>query len=326
MLKCLKVFGCCFILAALFAPSAQAIDFAVDPGVVGETVIPMQFTLDAPASVVDITFTGMKSLDGAGPTAFSVQLGGLPVVSFTGYLSDALGAEIDGTAFAGATDTGVVEVAAASVTWFEIHFDGNFRGEDDYTIVFSEAGPLERPIVSLTAATAPLLEVSSSSNPIVGGLVQLQPGDQNVSITLAIIPDANGVKQFAANFTTETSSILVDSCAAGVAGTMANCLSGGLGNTNWDFQADDFSPAMLAPFTVGTVVLSLTNPTIGTIIQVRGDIPSFIADGNFDETDIKFQDIAVVVPEPGMALSMIAALATLGGVSRWRRNGSEGTA
>jgi hypothetical protein len=323
MLKCLKVFGCSFILAALFAPSAQAIDFAVDPGVVGETVIPMQFTLDAPASVVDITFTGMKSLDGAGPTAFSVQLGGLPVVSFTGYLSDALGDEISDTGFAGATDTGVVEVAAASVTWFEIHFDGNFRGEDDYTIVFSEAGPLERPIVSLTAATAPLLEVSSSSNPIVGGLVQLQPGDQNVSITLAIIPDANGVKQFAAFISTGSSTITVDSCASPTAGTTANC-SPPVG-TDFDFQGD-FATAVSAPFTAGTVVLSLGSAVIGSIIQVRTDTPSFIADGNFDETDIRGQDIAQVVPEPGMSLSMIAALATLGVVRRWRRNGSEGTA
>jgi hypothetical protein len=111
-----------------------------------------------------------------------------------------------------------------------------------------------------------------------------------------------------------------------VAGTTANCPSAGDGGTNWDFQAQDFDPAMLSPFTVGTVVLSLTSPIIGSIIEVRGDVPSDIFDGNFDPTSLRFQQIAVIVPEPGMALSMIAALATLGGVSRWRRNGSEGTA
>jgi hypothetical protein len=159
MLKYLKFVGCYFVLAALFAPGAQAIVFAVDPGVVGETSIPMQFTLDAPASVVDITFTGMKTLTGDGPTAFSVQAaGGFPVIDFTGYLTDESGTEIDDTMFVGKTDTGVVEVAAASVTWFEIHFDGNFRGEEDYTLVFSQATLFERPIASSTAAVAPLLE------------------------------------------------------------------------------------------------------------------------------------------------------------------------
>jgi hypothetical protein len=80
------------------------------------------------------------------------------------------------------------------------------------------------------------------------------------------------------------------------------------------------------PFTVGTVVLSLGNAVIGSIIEVRGDIASDIFDSNFVATSIRFQEIAVVVPEPGTALSMVAALATLGVVGRWRRNGSEGTA
>jgi hypothetical protein len=179
---------------------------------------------------------------------------------------------------------------------------------------------------SSTAAAVPVLQVSASTNPIVGGIVQLQPGDQNVSITLEIVPDEDGVKQFIANFATQTSSILVDSCAAGAAGTTANCLTGGLGNTNWNFEAQDFTPAMLDPFTAGTVVLSLDSPIIGSVILVRGDIPSDIFDSNFVATSIRFQEIAVVVPEPGTALSMVAALATLGVVGRWRRNGSEGTA
>ena len=94
------------LLAALFAPGAQAIEIAVDPGVVGETSIPMQFILDAPASVVDITFTDLKTLEsGPGAVAFSLQLGGeLPFVNYSGFFSDAAGEAIPGTQFSGIVD------------------------------------------------------------------------------------------------------------------------------------------------------------------------------------------------------------------------------
>ena len=79
-------FGCFFILAALFAPSAQAIEIAVDPGVVGNEASPFSFTLDDAATVVDITFTDMKTLEGNGLASFSLQVGGgAPFIDFTGY-------------------------------------------------------------------------------------------------------------------------------------------------------------------------------------------------------------------------------------------------
>jgi hypothetical protein len=40
-------------------------------------------------------------------------------------------------------------VAAASVTWFEIHVDGNFRGEEEDTLIFSQATLFTRPIVGV---------------------------------------------------------------------------------------------------------------------------------------------------------------------------------
>jgi hypothetical protein len=155
MLKCLKAFGCCFVLAALFAPGAQAIEIAVDPGVDGEEADSFTFPLVAPETVVDITFTGMKTLEGAGvPAAFSLRpecsFPQCPVIDFIGYLSDESGTEIDGTTFGGKTDTGVVEVDAVGVTWFEMHFEADFRGDEGYTLVWSGASQfLAKPIVGV---------------------------------------------------------------------------------------------------------------------------------------------------------------------------------
>jgi hypothetical protein len=153
MLKCHQVFGCCFVLAALFAPSAQAVEIAVDPGVVDEEASPINFTLVNPETVFDLTFTDMKTLEGAGlPTSFSLRpdcsFPQCPVIDFTGYLSDESGTEIDDTAFVGKTDTGVVEVAVAFVTWFEIHFEGDFRGDEAYTLAWVGSSQLlSKPIV-----------------------------------------------------------------------------------------------------------------------------------------------------------------------------------
>jgi hypothetical protein len=129
--------GCCFILAALLAPSAQAIQIDVDPGVVGEAASSIIFSLDNPETVVDLTFIDLKTLEGSGPAGFGMSAT-FPVISFTGYLSDAAGDEISGTAFVGATETGVVEVQAGSNIWLGMHFEGDFRGGEEYTLFWTD--------------------------------------------------------------------------------------------------------------------------------------------------------------------------------------------
>ena len=154
MFKFPATFGCCFILAALFAPSAQAVGFAINPGDVGsESVFMESYFLDTAASTVDLTFTDLKTLE-SGPNsavAFILQLGGgSPFVGYSGFFSDAAGEAIPGTQFSGIVDGDPSAVLLIPPTvWHGMLFnaDGDFR-VGEYTVFWTEVA-FDRPIVGV---------------------------------------------------------------------------------------------------------------------------------------------------------------------------------
>lgn len=160
---------------------------------------------------------------------------------------------------------------------------------------------------SSTAAAAPVLEVTASSNPIVGGVVQLNPGDTNVSITFGIVPDA-GVEGFNLTFDPTSSSITVVDCAGDVG--IALCP----GSSSVAFgSGDGFSPALTDPFDVGSATISVAiSAAVGDAFETRTG--SFIDEGGV--TFVGGQVYATVVPEPGTALLIGLGLASLGAVGR----------
>ena len=154
MFKFPATFGCCFILAALFAPSAQAVGFAINPGDVGsESVFMESYFLDTAASTVELTFTDLKTLE-SGPNsavAFILQLGGgSPFVGYSGFFSDAAGEAIPGTQFSGTVDGDPSAVLLIPPTvWHGMLFnaDGDFR-VGEYTVFWTEVA-FDRPIVGV---------------------------------------------------------------------------------------------------------------------------------------------------------------------------------
>jgi len=153
MFKFPATFGCCFILAALFAPSAQAVAFAVNPGDVGsESVFMESYVLDTAASTVDLTFTDLKTLE-SGPdsaVAFLLQLGGDPSVSYSGFFSDAEGQAIGGTQFSATVDGDPAAVVLIQPTvWHGMLFNANGDFEvGEYTVFWTEVA-FDRPIVGV---------------------------------------------------------------------------------------------------------------------------------------------------------------------------------
>jgi hypothetical protein len=141
-------FGCCFILAALFAPSAQAIEIAADPGDVGQPASFIFFQTFDPETVIDITFTDQKTLEGAGTVAFNLDTD-LPVIGFTGFFSDAAGDEISGTSFTGSTASITQFDLPGFTVWNDIHFEGDFRGTEAYTLIWSDLGQATKPTVGV---------------------------------------------------------------------------------------------------------------------------------------------------------------------------------
>ena len=106
--RVLKTLGC-LILAALFAPSAQAATIAeieVDPGSIGMASDGFVFSLTEEVEVVDITFSDGKSL---GFIVDPIQLvfamketsGTSGLIPMAGFLTNENGRPIPGTAFTG---------------------------------------------------------------------------------------------------------------------------------------------------------------------------------------------------------------------------------
>lgn len=120
-----------FILAALFAPGAQAAQVSVNPGTVGFGAIDLQFFLIGDATEIDITFTDNKTLEYQGDLTFNVQPPagiGTPFIPYTGFFTDASGNKITGTDFSGTSETlPDASVSLSELTvWYGIHFEGEF--------------------------------------------------------------------------------------------------------------------------------------------------------------------------------------------------------
>jgi hypothetical protein len=97
----------------------------------------------------------------------------------------------------------------------------------------------------------------SSTNPIVGGVVQLAPGDSNVSITFHIVPDT-GVLSFDSFYNVTSADITVDSCSAVGTPNIAALCPGPTSDLAIASFGADYDPAVTAPFEIGTVVISVS--------------------------------------------------------------------
>jgi hypothetical protein len=146
--KRLGAFSCCLMLATLFAPSAQAIEIAADPGDVGQPASFIFFQTFDPPTVIDITFTDQKTLEGAGTVAFNLNTDA-PFINFTGFFSDAAGDEISGTSFVGSTAGDTKFDLPGFTVWHDIHFEGDFRGTEAYTLTWSDLLQATKPTVGV---------------------------------------------------------------------------------------------------------------------------------------------------------------------------------
>jgi hypothetical protein len=97
MLQRLRILGLCLLLAMLLAPSAQAIAIPLHPGAVELPASPLSLSSGSASGMADLMFSNMKTFEfGPGILAFSIQPS--EPVPYTGFLRDALGNEIPGTA------------------------------------------------------------------------------------------------------------------------------------------------------------------------------------------------------------------------------------
>jgi len=173
-------FGCCLILAALFAPSAQAVEILVNPGPVGSPVNnPLAFFIEEgslpeppPFPSVDLVFTDGKSVilqPGTGPPNLLVfeMLG--DTVSYTGFLTNELGNEIPGTDFTGIADTSATNKELPEGTvWHGMHFQADFLDARTYTLVWQPLGLGSTPVVVPEPGTAALLGLGLVGVGVVG--------------------------------------------------------------------------------------------------------------------------------------------------------------
>jgi hypothetical protein len=172
------------------------------------------------------------------------------------------------------------------------------------------------------AGAQPVVRVKSTSNQIFEGVVQLAPGDQMVSITFEIVPEA-GVTKYDAFFITLDAGITVDDCAKVDDQSLAFCpppVEEGDPEA-FAFTFPEFDPPRTAGFDIGTVVISVAgNVASGDAIETTGvgQTASFIQEG-LTITPIGGQLFATVVPEPSAGLLAAVSLATLGAVARSRR-------
>ena len=177
-------------------------------------------------------------------------------------------------------------------------------------------------IWAASAGAQPVLRVKSTSAPIFEEVVQLAPGDQMVSITFEIVPEA-GVTKYDAFFITLDAGITVDDCVRVDDQSLAFCpppMEEGDPNT-FAFTFPEFDPPRTAGFDIGTVMISVAgNVASGDAIETTGvgQTASFIQEG-IAITPIGGQVFATVVPEPSAGLLGAASLATLVAVARFRR-------
>ncbi len=167
-----RILGCCLILAALFAPSAQAVP--VNPGSVGSPANnPLNFLtpdlpMPPPVPSFDLVFTDGKSLilqGGANILGFIIELssGG---TAYSGFLTDELGNEIPGTEY-----TGVVTIDASEISlppgtvWHGMHFMGDFAAPNQgHSLVWLGTTPTVIP----EPGTAALLGLGLAGLGVVG--------------------------------------------------------------------------------------------------------------------------------------------------------------
>jgi len=97
MLQHLKILGLCLILVMLLAPNAQAVGIPVHPGAVELPASPLSLSSGSASGMADLMFSDMRTFEfGPGILAFSIRPS--DPVPYTGFLRDALGNEIPGTA------------------------------------------------------------------------------------------------------------------------------------------------------------------------------------------------------------------------------------
>jgi hypothetical protein len=163
----------------------------------------------------------------------------------------------------------------------------------------------------------PFLEVFSSSNPIVDGIVEFAPGDTDVSITFGIVPDA-GVTKYDAFFLTSDEGITVDGCMRVDDQSFAVCPAGGM---EFAFTFPEFAPPMTGPFDIGTAMISVASDvTAGDAFATTEfqQTASFIQEGTI-VTPIGGQVFGIVIPEPSPVLMNLVALGAIAGLARMRR-------
>ncbi|MBW2397475.1 MAG: PEP-CTERM sorting domain-containing protein [Deltaproteobacteria bacterium] len=170
MFKFPATFGCCLILAALFAPSAQALEILVNPGPAGSPVNnPLAFFIEEgslpeppPFPSVDLVFTDGKSVilepeTGPANNLLVFEMFGATTVTYTGFLTNELGNEIPGTDFTGISDTSATnkELPPGTV-WHGMHFEGDFEDAGTYELVWEPLGLGATPLVIPEPSTAAL--------------------------------------------------------------------------------------------------------------------------------------------------------------------------